>query len=251
MCSVLSRCFWVCEPSRFGLEMFLSLGVSAAFFFFAFSARSQVFNCHCCLFLHRGGSRDLDLSSGKDEIWWLTCQDGPKSVEWLRKRYLLNMLHDAAWCCNGQGQRLTMVIPYTEHWRIDLQNFLVGRRPEDYLIEDRSWDPARRFKRYLFLRCVKLWETSNVWKLSNIFHQRLDMIRSKTYHFNFSVRFHQLSSFKPSREDSPPGKSSSVQGRMFDCSSWGSANRAEPWRKMQRLRKIFQFGEPPVFEDSW
>ena len=36
-----------------------------------------------------------------------------------------------------EGQRLSMVIPYAEHWEIDLRNFMAGRRAEDYRIEDR------------------------------------------------------------------------------------------------------------------
>lgn len=36
-----------------------------------------------------------------------------------------------------EGQSLSMVIPYREHWRIDLRNFMAGRRAEDYLVEDR------------------------------------------------------------------------------------------------------------------
>lgn len=36
-----------------------------------------------------------------------------------------------------EDQRLSMVIPYHRRWQIDLQNFMAGRRAEDYLVEDR------------------------------------------------------------------------------------------------------------------
>ncbi len=60
-----------------------------------------------------------------------------------------------------QGQRLSMVIPYTEHWEIDLRNFMAGRRAEDYRIEDRSstphWGESEKSGRVnLFVACVTL-----------------------------------------------------------------------------------------------